>query len=313
LENIFIFVFFIKRWVVTKKKSSSSSSTSSFIAGYGSGKPTNGANSTLISSLDSSSIDEIKKRFFDSNKNLHATGSTLKATSSGAIYRECCNDTNEVCVNQPNYNIIDKSFLQTHDPKYFKIENLNKSCLKSNEEIYSHNLSTFGRTLKRNDSRLNKNYVNFMSLEGVRDELILDSTKLSSPYFLFDNNNTNNCQQTTPMYSDLEAGCSLRYLKSLYEEKLAREGGQHSQADFEAMINSLSSSTRIFPRTNPKFRTNIPRVKSATNVNNDSNNSLSLDKSMSTSSTSSPENGSTRRLFQYGSSGVKFVDICSKL
>jgi hypothetical protein len=272
-------------------------------------------------------MDELKKRFFDSS--IHAVTS-----SSGAIYRECCdNATNSAsCANnQSNYNIIDKSFLQTLNPKHLRVENGNKVSLQSNKEIYSNNLSTFGRTLKRNDSRLNKNYVNFMSLEGVRDELVLDSTQLSSAYFLFDNNpniNNNNSSssnndQTAPMYSDLEASCSLRYLKNLYEEKLAREGGQPSHADFEAMVNSLSSSTRIFPRTNPthKFRTNIPRVKSATNLNNESSigggdgGSFTLDKStLSTSSASSPENSSsTRRLFQYGSGCVKFVDICSKL
>jgi hypothetical protein len=318
------------RWIKSKGKASTYSSTSSFIAGYGSNKPANGINSTLVSSLDSSSADEVKKRFYDSSKSIHVTADTRNAHTSNTIYG---GDTD-----QPNYNVIDKSFIQQHqqtlDPKYYKVEmhqaanrrHHGKNQKNSDEDNYSSRLSTFGRTLRRDDSCLSKNYVNLMNPEGFRDdqEIVLDSAKLSSACFLFEPSST----ATPPVYSDLEASCYIKYLKSVYEERLAKESGfqhkqQTSQADLEAM------ATRIFPRTNPKFRTatttattttsNMPRVKSVSNLINESpsgsSSSFYLEKTVSTSSSSSPEThtGSTRRLFQNGSGGIKFVDVCSKL
>ena len=150
---VFVGILF-KKWCNSRavngnKKSASSSSASSFIVGYGTARAgsANCINSTLVSSLDSTSLIEAKKRFFDSNKLLHSDHISAEL----AIYGNSFQNAEPPAATTPN--IIDKSFM--HEPKYYKMD-------------YSNNLSTFGRVLKMNDTTACK-------------EVILDSGKLTPP------------------------------------------------------------------------------------------------------------------------------------
>ncbi len=246
-----------------------SSAASSFIAGYGAGGSINSnsktpnssspssssyINSTLVSSLDSFSIEELKKRFCLANSS------------------DNHQQPNNYLQNEHNYNSFDYNYLYKqqqqqqipqNDPKYYKLD--------------SANLSTFGKLSQSN--LMMKNYVNFFIADrntNLNQELLLDSNNLNHALLLkLNSNSTNNNQQLAVEYSDLD---NLNYMKSVNFQSLFNDNNNNkNQSESEQKNNfdtnfSTLSMNRVFPRTNPTI------FRSKTDLSSNNVNSESVEK-----------------------------------
>lgn len=275
----------------------------------------NNHNSTLVSSLHSSSCsptdDDIKKKndlFLKSSvsTNFPPASLLLHAAMPHRHHQSLYGVDNDT---EPSYNVIDGAFLPTGTQssrsggiqfvpasleeinKYYYCRMMESQKRLMDQEagnVYSSNLSTFGRVLNKSES---KNYVN---VNDKSTELVLDTNRLYLMPKAYQESSSSSSSTSSsfasenkpqPEYSDIEINSYVKYLNSYNSIDLVNEESgvvESPEAAAEPyLLMPLSdrsapnnNNSTLFPRTNPKY-INERNRPSCVKLSNDSSDMFS--------------------------------------